>query len=119
MRCTSRWASSARRTTTGSSRRASGCGATASGSEPDGGAARGYGPTTMTVPLLSVSGSWFRLPSYSPSGYSMPVTVKVTVETDFEIDDFEVVHSPVDVVRQVTVPVAPLLQNPLTVAPLT
>src|SRR5688572_4905881 len=71
---------------------------------------------TMTVPLLSVSGSWLAAGSCAPPATVMPVTVNVTDVVARGMPLLDSLHVPAAPVLQVTVPVAPLLQVPVTVA---
>ena len=74
--------------------------------------------TTITVPVLSVSGSWLTVGSYAPAFTVIPVTVNVTDVVDFGMEAFEMEHVPAVDVLQVAVPLAPPDHEPVTVTAL-
>ena len=76
-----------------------------------------YGLRTLTVvPVLSPSGSWLSADRYNAVGCVVSTAVKVMLPIFFGIAAFDSRHWPTPLV--VHDPVGPLLQEPLTVAPM-
>jgi len=66
--------------------------------------------------VLSPSGSWFNADLYINEVAVILVTVNLTLVVFVLKPVLDTVHIPLEFVVQVTVPVAPLLQLPVTVA---
>ena len=73
---------------------------------------------TIALPVLSASGSWLTVGSYAPAFTVIPVTVNVTVAADLGMEALEIEHVPALDDLQVAVPLAPPLQEPVTVTAL-
>ena len=75
--------------------------------------------TTMVVPLLLPSASWFAVDLYVSDVTVSPVTVNVTLVVFVLKPVLETEQTPLVLVTQVTVPLAPLVHLPVTVTPAT
>jgi len=73
---------------------------------------------TITVPVLSASGSWLAAALYDQPDFEAAVTVNVTLPTVERASFvFWTVQEPFVPVVHEAVPVAPLLQLPVTTTP--